>query len=160
MSASELYETETMAELFARQGRLGEAIDIYRRLTDAGAAPEARKRWKIRLGQLEARWQPGRVTEAPPADVPLPPAPGVTVLASEDQVTVAWALPGHVQPVTIELMLIQRTPAGIETIKKSLSVENTAGRLGLSAPGIHSALAAVGTTSDGRFVPLARSVRA
>ena len=43
----ELYETETMAELCARQGRLQEAVAIYRRLLDthAGADHKREDRW-------------------------------------------------------------------------------------------------------------------
>ena len=36
MTTDHLYETETMAELCARQGRLGEAISIYRALALRG----------------------------------------------------------------------------------------------------------------------------
>ena len=42
MNADAIYETETMAELCARQGRVGEAIDIYRRLADSIAEPALR----------------------------------------------------------------------------------------------------------------------
>ncbi len=159
MSENELYETETMAELFARQGRLGEAIAIYRRLAGLPAAPDVQARWKARLSKLEARWQPGRVTESPPMEIPLPVAPGVSVLASEDQVTVAWALPPDAGQACLEIVLIQRTAAGIETLKRSVAVDTPAGRVGLAVPGLHSAIAAVGRTTGGHFVPLARSAR-
>jgi septum site-determining protein MinC len=49
----EIFGTETMAELCARQGRLGEAIAIYRRLI-AGEPPADRQaRWSDRLAALE-----------------------------------------------------------------------------------------------------------
>jgi septum site-determining protein MinC len=50
----DIFVTETMAELSARQGRTAEAIAIYRRLL-GGAAPgdERRARWTARLATLE-----------------------------------------------------------------------------------------------------------
>jgi septum site-determining protein MinC len=74
--APDIFVTETMAELSARQGRTGDAIAIYRRLLD-GAAPddERRTRWTARLSALEsgATATPGvpaspRASAAPPAD--------------------------------------------------------------------------------------------
>jgi septum site-determining protein MinC len=49
----DLFMTETMAELSARQGRLGDAILIYRRLIAAGPPEERRARWGARLAALE-----------------------------------------------------------------------------------------------------------
>jgi septum site-determining protein MinC len=52
-----LFATETMAELSARQGRLAEAVAIYRHLVrgpDAAPDDAARvERWKTRLAELE-----------------------------------------------------------------------------------------------------------
>jgi septum site-determining protein MinC len=52
-----LFATETMAELSARQGRLAEAVAIYRHLVggpEAAADDGARvERWKMRLAELE-----------------------------------------------------------------------------------------------------------
>jgi septum formation inhibitor MinC len=48
-----MFGTETMAELYARQGRLAEAITVYRRLLAAGAAGERRARWLSRLEVLD-----------------------------------------------------------------------------------------------------------
>ena len=93
MSMEHLYETETMAELCARQGRLSEAIAIFRELAETAADPDTRARVSARLGTLLASWQPLRVAEVPPADLALPPIPGVSLLVGDDQVTVAWALP-------------------------------------------------------------------
>jgi septum site-determining protein MinC len=60
--AGELYGTETMAELCARQGRLAEALAIFRRLCARGGADERHARWSVRLAALEAQ-----VAAAPPA---------------------------------------------------------------------------------------------
>jgi septum site-determining protein MinC len=76
--AGELFGTETMAELCARQGRLAEALSIYRRLCARGANDERHRRWSARLAVLEAQ---GFAPTAPgptfPAPAPIfgPPAP-------------------------------------------------------------------------------------
>ena len=157
MNADHIFETETMAELCASQGRLGEAIGIYRRLTDAVTDGAILARFRRRLSSLEARWQPAGEKEAAPADVPLPRTPGVTVLVGDEQVTVAWSLPLETAAPSLDLLLLQRTPAGIEATKRTLRVAAAAGRMGLVAPALHSALAAAGSLVDGRFIPMARS---
>ena len=156
MNPDSIYETETMAELCARQGRVGEAIEIYRHLIGAISEGPVRTRIERRLSTLEATWQPRRPIDARPADLAIPPAPGVAVLVGDDQVTVAWALPlGTVSPA-VDLLLLQRTPAGIETVKQTLPLETPSGRLAVASPAVHSAVAAVGPVVAGRFVPLAR----
>ena len=159
MSMEHLYETETMAELCARQGRLTEAIAIFRELAESAGDDTARARAKARLATLEASWQPLRLAEIPPADVPLPASPGVSVLVGEDQITVAWALPPETSAPALDVLVLQRTPSGIDPQKKLLPLQQTSGRIGLLLPGVHSALAAAGTVRDGRFVPLARPAR-
>jgi hypothetical protein len=157
MTTDHLYETETMAELCARQGRIGEAISIYRALAESGPDATARARAQTRLTTLESTWQPLRETEVPPADIPLPAEPGVAVLVGDDQVTVAWALPSETSPLALDVLVLQKTSAGVDAQKKLLPLTAATGRLGLSVPGIHSAIAAAGTVRAGRFVPLARS---
>ena len=51
--APDLFVTETMAELSARQGRTADAVAIYRRLIAGAAAGERRERWERRLAALE-----------------------------------------------------------------------------------------------------------
>jgi hypothetical protein len=157
MTTDHLYETETMAELCARQGRIGEAISIYRALTEREPDPAIRARAQSRLATLESTWQPLREIEVPPADIALPPLPGVAVLVGEDQVTIAWALPGDTSPLALDVLVLQKTSAGIDAQKKLLPLENASGRMGLAVPAVHSAIAAAGTVRAGRFVALARS---
>lgn len=157
MNADHIYQTETMAELCARQGRIGEAIGIYRRLTDAVTDTALLARLRRRLASLEARWQPAREPQAPPADLPLPAAPGISVLVGDDQVTVAWSLPFDTATPTLDLLLLTRTPSGIESSKRTLPLATATGRLALATPAVHSAIAAAGSLADGRFIPLARS---
>ena len=157
MSMEHLYETETMAELCARQGRLSEAIAIFRELAETAADSATRTRARARLDTLEATWQPLRVAEVPPADLALPAIPGVALLLGEDQVTVAWALPPETNSPALDVLVLQRTPGGIDPQKKLLPLTETSGHIGLLLPGVHSALAAAGTIREGRFVAMVRS---
>jgi hypothetical protein len=159
MNMEHIYETETMAELCARQGRLSEAIAIFRELAENASDSKMRARARTRLTALQATWQPLRVTETPPADLDLPQSPGVSVLVGEDQVTVAWALPPDTRSPALDVLVLQRTPNGIDPQKKLLPLAQSSGRLGLLLPGVHSALAAVGTVREGRFVPIVQSAR-
>jgi hypothetical protein len=157
MSMEHLYETETMAELCARQGRLSEAIAIFRELAETAADPDTRARASARLSTLQASWQPLRIAEVPPAGLAIPRIPGVSLLVGDDQVTVAWALPPETSSPALDVLVLQRTPAGIDPQKKLLPLTETSGRIGLLLPGVHSALAAAGTIREGRFVPIVRS---
>ena len=156
----ELYETETMAELCARQGRLQEAVAIYRRLLDThGGSEQHVARWNHRLTDLEQAWGHAAGEEIEPDPIPRPRAPGVHVTANDDSVTVAWAVSAGQPHPTLELFLIQRTPSGVETSKRRLPLPTPAGRVAFAVPALHSALAAVGRLQGDRFVPVARSPR-
>ena len=157
----ELYETETMAELCARQGRLQEAVAIYRRLLDTHAGDDRLRegRWSERLSTLEHAWGHSAGEEIEPEPIPLPRPPGVNVAASDDSVTVAWALAGAAAAPALELFLIQRTPSGVETSKRTLTLPGPSGRVAFAVPALHSALAAVGRHHNDRFIPIARSMR-
>lgn len=93
----ELFGTETMAELCVRQGRLADALAIYRSLVER-ADDERQPRWSARLRALEERG--GLAAEAAtraegeataPADAPdvgpePPPAPLRTALVVREPV--------------------------------------------------------------------------
>jgi septum site-determining protein MinC len=70
-----MFATETMAELSARQGRLSDALAIYRHLVreaQGGAADAARvAKWKARLAELESG---GADAQPVPATAPAPRA--------------------------------------------------------------------------------------
>ncbi len=74
-----LFATETMAELSARQGRLSDAVSIYRHLlreadSDPAAADRV-ERWKARLTELEGGAASPTPKPAPGPAPPKPPAP-------------------------------------------------------------------------------------
>lgn len=155
------FETETMAELCARQGRVGEALAIYEHLLGQGGGTSTdRARWASRREQLAGAFaaQGGKLASLD--DLALPDPPGVRAQASEGVALFAWALPETVEAPVLEVLLILRTGGGVETARRRLTLTDNVGRLSLPAPGLHSALAAVGTLTGGRFVPLARSPRA
>jgi septum site-determining protein MinC len=70
----ELFATETMAELSARQGRLADAAAIYRRLLARPAEDDRRARWTERLAALERAPAPDRAPPPAAAPAPAPPA--------------------------------------------------------------------------------------
>jgi septum site-determining protein MinC len=76
----DLFATETMAELCARQGRVAEAVAIYRRLLAGPAEDERRARWVERLQGLERAPAPSPDRAPPPA--PPPPAPAMAAPAA------------------------------------------------------------------------------
>ena len=66
-AANELFATETMAELYARQGRTADAVGIYRRLLGGEVEAERRARWTARVATLEGA---ALARAAPPSGVP------------------------------------------------------------------------------------------
>jgi septum site-determining protein MinC len=90
-----LFATETMAELSARQGRLAEAVAIYRHLLRGGdGAPDEAARvdkWKLRLAELEAG---GAGAATSPAAPSREPAPSVRTTEAAPPPASAAAAPG------------------------------------------------------------------
>jgi septum site-determining protein MinC len=82
-SAQDLFATETMAELCARQGRIADAVAIYRRLVDDASDDDRRARLKGRLEALELAGAatpsapPDRLKDRAPAAVTPPPGPAL-----------------------------------------------------------------------------------
>jgi septum site-determining protein MinC len=72
--SEELFGTETMAELCARQGRLADAISIYQRLLDGETDPERQERMAERLYELTRAGSRVAVPAASTRRVPLPAA--------------------------------------------------------------------------------------
>jgi septum site-determining protein MinC len=75
-----MFATETMAELSARQGRVADAVAIYRHLLGDAGDSELTDKWKRRLAELEANptGPPRGTAPAPPSAAPptrVAPAP-------------------------------------------------------------------------------------
>lgn len=162
------FETETMADLFLRQGHRDDALAIYRRLL-ARAVDDVAVRGRLlqRIAAIEGREdtppaeasQPSAATVAGDAAATGPPlpTPGLRTHSAGNALTVDWRLPPETSAATLELFLVVRTPAGVATETRSLPLDRPSGRLVLDVAGLHSARAAAGFVSGGRFVPLART---
>jgi septum site-determining protein MinC len=77
-----MFATETMAELSARQGRVADAVAIYRHLLSGADADERIEKWKGRLAELEAG-APGAAAAAPPSPAPRTPSRPVEAEVAE-----------------------------------------------------------------------------
>jgi septum formation inhibitor MinC len=118
-SEPELFGTETMAELYARQGRLADAIAIYRRLIDGKSGDERLDRWTQRCRSLERAQAKAGGLALTPAPLPAAPATGpeptpasaietvtdditdVTAPAPVDPAMVVSAAPVHKLPMVV-----------------------------------------------------------
>jgi septum site-determining protein MinC len=86
MDATDLFATDTMAELCARQGRTAEAISIFSRLLEKSPDDQRAARWAARRAALaqagEGEAAPAAApAEAAPSAAPAAPAPAEPVLA-------------------------------------------------------------------------------
>jgi len=73
-----MFATETMAELSARQGRVADAVAIYRHLLRDAEAGERTEKWRGRLAELEAGATGAAAPTPPSAPAPTPSAPART----------------------------------------------------------------------------------
>jgi septum site-determining protein MinC len=94
-----MFATETMAELSARQGRLADAVAIYRHLLSEAEADERTAKWKARLAELEAG-----------AEGAAAPAPGPTSAASPTSRAPAPAPAEVAAPTASRTSLVIREP--------------------------------------------------
>jgi len=140
-----VFETETMAELCARQGLLDQAIDIFRRLAEIAGDPTQRLRYETRISQL-ARDPSLETLETP----------GLRVRQIESEVEVEWRLPPDLAGPTLQVLFLRRGPAGVESDTRCLPLPTPHGRMTFSGTGLASVRAAAGRLRDGSFVPLVR----
>jgi septum site-determining protein MinC len=89
-----MFATETMAELSARQGRVADAVAIYRHLLRDAEANERTAKWKGRLAELEAGAEgapaaapapPSAPAQTPSAPAPTPSGPALEVVTATGQ---------------------------------------------------------------------------
>jgi len=140
-----VFETETMAELYVKQGLVDRAVDIFRRLAAESSDPGERRRFEARLAQLP------RETDAAPMEVP-----GLRVKETSGEIEIEWRLPPDVRSPTLQLLLLRRTPAGIETDPRTLPLAAAQGRTVLSVSDLCGVRAAAGRLEGQAFVPLVR----
>jgi hypothetical protein len=146
-----VFETETMAELCIKQGLMGEALAIYRRLVEDAPDDATRARRAARLAALEAQ------TVAPTLTMPAASsAPSLSVEQRGAALTFSWALPATTSGPALQLLLVRRGEAGIETETRTLRLDSPHGTMTLDARGLVSVRAAVGRVDGEKFVPMAR----
>ncbi len=140
-----MFDTETMAELCARQGLTDQAIGIFRRLTEVAEDPRIRLRYETRISEL------ARDPSIAPIEVP-----GLRVTERGGDVEVEWRLPPDVSGPTLQVLLLRRGPDGIETDPRTLPLSAAHGRTSFAVPNVCGVRAAAGHLSGGSFVPLVR----
>lgn len=142
-----MFDTETMAELCAKQGLVDQALGIYRRLSLSIEAedPATRRRYEERIVELEQRSNHAQLE-----------TPGLRIQLRDQQVHIEWRLPADTQAPTLQLLLLRRTPGGIEADARTVPLSSAHGRTSLAATDLHSVRAAAGRMTGERFVPLIR----
>lgn len=140
-----MFDTETMAELCARQGLTDQAIGIFRRLTEVAADPSIRLRYETRISEL------ARDPSLTPIEVP-----GLRVTERAGDVEIEWRLPPDVASPTLQVLLLRRGPEGIETEPRTLPLGAAHGRASFAAENLCGVRAAAGRGGEGGFVPLVR----
>jgi hypothetical protein len=154
-----VFETETMAELCVKQGLVSEARAIYRRLVAEAPDAGTRARRAGRLAEL-ARGPQGLTTAhvalAVRAPVAAPGLPALTLARRADALIFTWSLPAETKSPALQVLLVRRGPAGIETETRTLPLEAPRGTTRVDAAGLHSVRAAAGWLDGARFVPLVR----
>jgi hypothetical protein len=149
------FETETMAELCLKQGLVADGLEILRRLVSQAPDEVTRARRQRRLTELERQYGPS----AAPAPAAAPPAGQVAlrVLHRGEELVLEWRLPDEVTAPALQLLLVRRTAAGVETEARTLPLDGPRGRTVIAAPRLHSLRAAAGRLEGARFVPLVRA---
>jgi hypothetical protein len=140
-----MFDTETMAELCVRQGLVDQAITIYQRMATTADDAHLRRRYQERIVALEQR----------PDFAPLE-TPGLRIHAGDGEVSVEWRLPTDTTAAAVQLLLLRRTPQGIQAEKRTIPVESPHGRTTVVASDLHSVRAAAGRLVGEMFVPIIR----
>jgi hypothetical protein len=143
-----------MAELCLKQGLIADGLEIFRRLVSQAPDEVTRARRQRRLSELERQYGPAAAPPAPP------PASGhlaLRVLHRGEELVLEWLLPDEVISPALQLLLVRRTDAGVETEARTLPVDGPRGRAVIAAPRLHSLRAAAGRLEGARFVPLVRA---
>jgi hypothetical protein len=168
-----MFETETMAELYVKQGLVTKALAIYQRLVDLAEDEITRARHRQRIGELEqiAATPPGTNIDAQTPAAPATPAapgpattpereplplPGVRAEWDRRHTTLFWRLPADTVAPALDLLLLMRTPAGIITERRTLPVATAEGRTALAVPDLYAVRVAAGRLEGQRFVPIVR----
>jgi hypothetical protein len=142
-----MFDTETMAELYVKQGLPEQALQIYRRLLTATSDAETRDRYEARVGELVDR----RATSESEAE---PPALHVETTGNE--IRIDWRLPSALATPALQLLILRRTARGIETDPRTIPLATPTGHTMVTTSDLHSVRAAAGRLEGESFVPMVR----
>jgi hypothetical protein len=160
-----VFDTETMAELCVKQGLRDQALDIFRRLAAQTNDSNDRRRFQIRIGDLTGRPAIGPATNAPttaPTTTSASPSlapievPGLRVTERAGAVEIEWRLPPDLRNPTLQLLLLRRTPAGIQADPRTLPLAAAQGHTVVTVDDLCGVRAAAGRLDGEAFVPLVR----
>ena len=143
-----MFDTETMAELCVKQGLIDQAIGVYQRMATTSEDPAARRRYEERIVALEHE----------PGHVPLE-TPGLRVhtrQGEQGEVDIEWRLPADVTAPALQVLVLRRTPVGIEAAPRTILLASPHGRTQMTVTGLHSVRAAAGRLVGDAFVPIVR----
>ena len=144
-----VFDTETMAELCVKQGLHDQALGIFRRLAEEATDPAVRQRCQARLAELAQA--PGSAPEPAPLEIP-----GLRLTERAGSVEIEWRLPPETASPTLQLLLLRRTPEGIEAERRDLPLPAARGRTVIAVADVYGARAAAGRLDGEAFVPLVR----
>jgi hypothetical protein len=148
-----VFDTETMAELCVKQGLRDQAIDIFRRLAAQTNDPNDRRRFETRIGDLTGNPKTATMPPSPLAPIEVP---GLRVTERAGAVEIEWRLPPDVRGPTLQLLLLRRTPDGIQTDPRTLPLASAQGHTVVTVDDLCGVRAAAGRLDGGAFVPLVR----
>jgi hypothetical protein len=140
-----MFDTETMAELCVKQGLVDQAIGVFRRMASASEDPATRQRYEERVAALEHA----------PGHVPLE-TPGLRVHTRQGEIDIEWRLPTGIAAPALQLLVLRRTPQGIEADPRTIPLDSSQGRTQVTIDGLHTVRAAAGRLVGDAFVPIVR----
>ena len=141
-----MFDTQTMAELYVKQGLTDQALEIYRRLLAAADDPATCAQYEARIADL------AEMRTAPPASE----APTLHVETAGNEIRIDWRLPSALATPALQLLILRRTARGIEADPRTIPLGAPRGHTMLTASDLHSVRAAAGRLDGGTFVPMVR----
>jgi hypothetical protein len=142
-----MFDTETMAELYVKQGLPEQALQIFRRLMATADEPTARERLETRIADL---------VDQRPTTPPESEAPTLHVETAGNEIRIDWRLPSALATPALQLLILRRTARGIETDPRTIPLTTPRGHTMVTASDLHSVRAAAGRLEGQTFVPMVR----
>src|SRR4051812_33172397 len=105
-----MFDTQTMAELYVKQGLTDQALEIYRRLLAAADDPATCAQYEARIADL------AELRTALPANE----APTLHVETAGNEIRIDWRLPSALAAPALQLLILRRTARGIEADPRTI----------------------------------------